>query len=390
MHGNIPLVYLDNAATVQKPLAVLHAISEYYTKHNSNVHRGGHTLGSEATTLYENARTTVARFLNATTADEIVFTRGTTESINLVAHSWGSTNVVRGSVIVITEMEHHANIVPWHMLCQRTGATLRVIPVEEDGTISFENITLALTDDVVLFSMVHVSNTLGTVNNVKQWCALAREKNITTLVDGAQAVVHGGVDVVDIGCDFYVFSGHKLFAPTGIGVLYARLNVLEAMPPYQGGGSMISSVDFTHGITYNTVPVRFEAGTPNMEGAIGLAAAIDWFIHTHTPEVHQYQQHCSQLLHNVVSNIDGTRIVGKQPEKVGITSFVVHGVHAADIGVLLDEQGIAVRTGHHCTMPLMKRFGCTSTARASLALYNTTEEIEQFGAALEKAIRMLR
>ncbi|MCX6140176.1 MAG: SufS family cysteine desulfurase [Candidatus Kapabacteria bacterium] len=390
VHGSVPLVYLDNAATSQKPLAVINAIAEYYKHSNANVHRGGHAVGAEATALYEDARSVVAGFIGAQ-QNEIVFTKGTTEGINLVASSWATMmgSSLRGRSIVITEMEHHANIVPWQMVCERTGASLRVIRVNEDGTLDLEHAKTLIDETVSFVSIVHVSNTLGVTNDVRVLCSMARDAGAFSLVDGAQSIVHQPINVKDIGCDFFVFSGHKLYAPTGIGVLYGRADVLEKMPPYQGGGAMITSVTFEH-TSYNDAPIRFEAGTPNMEGAIGLAAAIRWFSTLDRSLVCEHEHALSLRMISDLKSIDGMRLLGPGVEHAGIASFVIEGVHAQDLGILLDEQGVAIRTGHHCTMPLMRRFGVTSTARASIAAYTTDQDLDAFSTALLRTVRMLR
>lgn len=390
VHGNVPLVYLDSAATAQKPRCVIEAITRFYERSNANVHRGGHALGAEATGLYEAARLTVAEFLGAS-SNEIIFTRGTTEGINLVATSWSQMMgaELKGRSIVISGMEHHANIVPWQMVCQRTGAELRVIDVRDDGTLDLDHARSIIDDTTVFVSIVHVSNTLGVVNDVHEICSMARAVGAYSLVDGAQAVVHHAIDMRYIGCDFYVFSGHKLYGPTGIGVVFGRAELLAHMPPYQGGGSMIDDVTFERS-TYLDAPMRFEAGTPNMDGAIGLAEAIRWFTRLDRAAVEMHEASRTKQLHDVLASIDGLRILGPSQTHVGIRSFVIDGVHANDIGVLLDEQGVAIRVGHHCTMPLMKRFSVTSTARASTAVYTTAEDVDRFATALLRSIRMLR
>lgn len=389
VHGGKPLVYLDNAATTQKPQSVIDAIVNFYTSSNSNVHRGAHAVSAEATALYEGARERVQRFINAESTSEIVFTRGTTESINLVAFSWGRLNVVSGDEILVTEMEHHANIVPWQMLCAAVGATLKVVPVQDDGSIDLEMVLNMLTGKTKLIALTHASNTLGTINRVKQICELARQQNITSLIDGAQMVLHHEVDVQDLGCDFYTFSSHKLYGPTGIGVLYGRAEVLAAMPPYQGGGAMIDRVSF-NGTTYGDAPVRFEAGTPHIAGAVGMSAAIEWFTKLDADALHAHENTLTQTATKGLLGIDGLRIIGTTSTKIGVISFVVKGCHGADIGTLCDEQGVAVRTGHHCTMPLMERFGLTSTVRASFGAYNTVDEVNMLVDAVQRSVRMLR
>ncbi len=389
VHGGKPLVYLDTAATSQKPRVVIDAIDGYYAMHNSNVHRGAHTISAEATTMWERTRQTVQQFLNATREDEVIFTRGTTESINLVASSWGDQNVAAGDEILITGMEHHANIVPWQMLCQRKGATLKHIPVLPDGSLDMEAVPGLLTDRVKMFSMTHVSNTLGTVNDVHALCAMARERGITTMVDGAQSVLHLKIDVQEIGCDFFAFSAHKLYGPTGIGCLWGRYEILDAMPPYQGGGAMIKHVTYA-GTEYEQVPIRFEAGTPHIAGAAGLEAAINWFGLLDLEALDEHERALVERATAGLQQIDGMRIIGTTPHKVGIVSFVISGLHGTDIGMLLDEQGIAIRTGHHCTMPLLESFGVGSTCRASFGVYTTMDEIDEFLVAVNKAVRMLR
>jgi len=388
VHGR-PLVYLDNAATTQKPSVVIEAISEFYTNSNANVHRGGHALGTEATELYEAARQTVADFLGAASASSVVFTSGATESINLVASAWGTANVHRGHVVALTAMEHHANIVPWYMLCERVGAKLEVIRVCDDGSLDMDHLRSVLSQSPKLLAITHVSNTLGTINPVYDICAIAREYGVRTLVDGAQSVQHQPIDVQAMGCDFFVFSAHKLFGPTGCGVLYGTEEILASMPPYKGGGSMISTVSFEN-ITYNDVPMRFEAGTPHIAGAVGAAAAIRWFSTLDIDALRILDKEHTTKITAALQDIDGIRIIGTAPEKVGIVSFVVDGAHASDIGTLLDSMGVAIRVGHHCTQPLMSRYGVTSTARVSTAAYTTSHDIDVFTSSLHKAITMLR
>lgn len=388
VHDDRALIYLDSASTTMKPNAVLDAIRRFDERHYSNVHRGAHVLASEATERFERARTRVADFLGADSG-EIVFTKGTTESINLVASTWGRSGVGQGDVILVSEMEHHANIVPWQMLAESVGAAVRPVPVLDDGTLDMDALDALMTPDVRMLAVTHVSNVLGTVNDVTTICALARRRGITTLVDGAQAVQHVHVDVRAIGCDFYVCSAHKLYGPTGMGVLFGRAELLAAMPPYQGGGAMIDRVSFT-GTTYAEPPMRFEAGTPNLEGAVGLAAAIDWFTALDADALRCHDaalvKRATELLHAV----PGIRIIGTAPDKVGIVSFVVDGVHAADIGMITDRMGVALRVGHHCAQPLMERYGVTSTARMSFGVHTTMHEIEAAVAAVHKAVEMLQ
>lgn len=388
VHGK-PLVYLDNAATTQKPQVVIDSISNYYANSNANVHRGGHALGTEATDLYEDARRTVASFIGAASASSIVFTSGTTESINLVATSWGRANIRRGDVIALTMMEHHANIVPWFMLCEEVGATLDVVRIHDDGTLDMDHMREVLDRSPALLAITHVSNTLGTVNPVNEICMMARERNVRTLVDGAQAVSHVEIDVKEMGCDFFVFSAHKLFGPTGFGVLYGREEILATMPPYKGGGSMISTVAFEK-ITYADAPMRFEAGTPHIAGAVGTAAAIRWFTALDAAAMRLHDKELTSIATAALLDIPGVRVVGTAVEKVGIVSFVVDGVHSSDVGTLIDSMGIAIRVGHHCTQPLMERFGVTSMARMSTSVYTTPSDIDVFSRSLHKAISMLR
>jgi cysteine desulfurase/selenocysteine lyase len=386
IHGK-PLVYLDNAATTQKPQAVLDALNRFYATDNSNVHRGVHMLSQRATEDYENARRKVKRFLNTAHAREIVFVRGTTEGINLVAQSYGRKHVQPGDEILISHMEHHSNIVPWQILCEEKGAVLRVVPINDRGEFLLEEYEKLLNPRTRLVSVVHVSNVLGTINPVGQIIALAHRRNVPVLIDGAQAVPHLPIDVRQLDCDFYAFSGHKLYGPTGIGVLYGKADLLEAMPPYQGGGDMISSVTFEK-TTYNTLPYKFEAGTPNIAGAIGLGAAIDYLGEIGLEEVAAHERQLLSYATAAVAAVPGVRLVGTAPERAGVLSFVLEDVHPHDIGQILDQEGIAIRTGHHCCQPVMDRFHVPATARASLALYNTRDEIDALVAALYRAKEM--
>jgi cysteine desulfurase / selenocysteine lyase len=382
IHGK-PLVYLDNAATTQKPQPVIDAMIRYYTAENSNIHRGVHMLSELATENYEQSRVTVQRFLNAADTREIVFVRGATEGINLVAQTWGRANIGRGDEIVISAMEHHSNIVPWQILCEQLGANLRVAPVNDAGELVFDEFEKLLGPRTKLVAMAHVSNALGTVNPVRKIVQAARRVNASVLLDGAQAVPHMPVDVRAIDCDFYVFSGHKIYAPTGIGILYGKAELLEAMPPYQGGGDMISSVTFEKTL-YNRLPHKFEAGTPHVSGAIGLGAALEY---VNSIGLDRIARHEKQVLaHGTrrLLQILGLRLVGTAREKEGILSFVLEGIHPHDVGTILDQEGIAIRTGHHCAQPLMERFGVPATARASLALYNTMEEMDALAIGIEK------
>ena len=378
-----PLVYLDNAATTQKPQAVIDRISRFYAEENSNVHRGVHSLSERATDAYENARQTVARFLGADDAREIVFVRGTTEAINLVAQSYGHSHVRQGDEVLISTMEHHSNIVPWQMLCDAVGAHLRVVPITDEGELRLDEYERLLSARTRIVAVVHVSNALGTVNPIRQMVELAHARGVPVLVDGAQAVAHMPVDVQSLDCDFYVFSGHKIFGPTGIGVLYAKAALLDAMPPYQGGGDMIRSVTFEH-TTYNVIPYKFEAGTPDIAGAIGLAAALEYVSQVGLDEIRQYEHELLAYGTRALTAIPGVRLTGTAPDKGGILAFVLEGVHPHDIGTILDGEGVAIRTGHHCCQPLMERLGVPATARASLALYNTREELDTLTTALAR------
>jgi cysteine desulfurase / selenocysteine lyase len=377
-----PLVYLDNAATTQKPQTVIDRLTTFYAHENANVHRGVHLLSERATNAYEDARRTVCRFLNAADPREVVFVRGTTEAINLVAQSYGRSHIGPGDEIVITTMEHHSNIVPWQMLCEQTGARLRVVAITDAGELRLDAYEAALSERTKIVAVVHVSNALGTINPVAEIVRFAHGRGIPVLVDGAQAVAHMPVDVRRLDCDFYTFSGHKIFGPTGIGVLYAKAPLLEAMPPYQGGGDMISSVTFERTL-YNVLPYKFEAGTPNIAGAIGLAAALDYVDAIGLDRINAYERELLAYGTDALSQIAGLRLTGTAADKAGILAFALEGVHPHDIGTILDRQGIAIRTGHHCCQPLMDRLGVPATARASLALYNTREEIDALAAALD-------
>ncbi|MEH6347035.1 MAG: cysteine desulfurase [Bermanella sp.] len=378
-----PLVYLDNGATTQKPLAVIEAIENYYRKDNSNVHRGAHVLSDRATIGFENARKTVQIFLNAAHSEEIIWTRGTTESINIVAQSFGDTFVKEGDEIIVSAMEHHANIVPWQMLCERTGAILKVIPVSEQGELDMAAFETMLSDKVKMVSVVHVSNALGTVNPVEKIITLAHKVGAKVLIDGAQSVAHFAVDVQKLNADFYVFSGHKVFGPTGIGCLYGKKELLDAMPPVQGGGEMIEKVSFS-GTTYQGLPFKFESGTPNIAGAIGLDAALKYLMALDRDALSQYEDDLLDYAHQCAAKCEGMRLVGTAKNKAGVMSFLIEGSHPSDVGMLLDQQGIAVRTGHHCAMPIMDQFGIPGTARASFSIYNTKQEVDALFEAIEK------
>jgi len=380
VHGK-PLVYLDNAATTQKPLAVIEAENLYYRHDNANVHRGVHALSQRATDAFEAARLKVQRLINAASPNEIIFVRGTTEAINLVAQSYGRSRFKAGDEIILSRMEHHSNIVPWQILCEQTGASLRIIPINDAGELELEAYEQLLGPRTKLVAVAHVSNALGTINPVRAMINLAHVHGVPVLLDGAQAIAHLPVDVQALDCDFYAFSGHKLYGPTGIGVLYGKTALLDAMPPYQGGGDMIRSVSFD-GTTYNTLPHKFEAGTPNIAGVIGLGAAIDYLTGIGFDALIEHELALLTYATQSVIDIPGLRIIGNALEKTGILSFVLDGVHPHDIGTILDRQGVAIRTGHHCTMPLMEHFGVSATARASFALYNTRAEADKLAAAI--------
>ena len=382
VHGR-PLVYLDSAATSQKPQVVLDALADYYARDNANVHRGVHRLSERATEAYEGARGRIQRFLNAAHSREIVFVRGTTEGINLVAQTYGRRTVGPGDEVVITALEHHSNIVPWQMLCEETGATLRVVPIDDAGEVDVDAYERLLGERTRLVGVAHVSNALGTIVPVKRMIEAAHRRGIAVLVDGAQAAPHLRIDVQDLDCDFYTFSGHKTYGPTGIGVLYGKTALLEAMPPYQGGGDMIKSVSFEKTV-YNDLPYKFEAGTPDIAGAIGLGAALEYLEGLGLDRVAAHEH--ALLVHGTkrLSALPGLRLVGTAREKASVLSFLVDGVHAHDVGSILDREGIAVRTGHHCAMPVMTRFGIAATARASLGVYNTREDIDALVEGLAK------
>jgi len=386
VHGK-PLCYFDNGASAQRPLAVIEAVDDYERHHHANIHRGVHTLSQEATALYEQARDRLMTFINARSRHEIVFVRGTTEAINLVAQSYGRPTLKAGDEVLITYLEHHANIVPWQLLCEQTGAKLVVAPIDARGEVHAEAVEALMTERTRILAFAHVSNALGTILPVRRLIAAAKARGIVTLIDGAQAVPHFAVDVQALGCDFYAFSGHKLFGPTGIGVLYGREALLERMPPWQGGGDMILSVSFGK-TTYNALPYKFEAGTPNISGAIGLGAAVDFLQSLDSDAVHAHERALLDYATSKLEQVDGLTIIGTAAEKASLISFIVAGVHPHDLGTILDEDGIAVRTGHHCAMPVMEFFQVPATARASFALYNTFEEIDRLAAALPRARAM--
>lgn len=382
VHGH-PLVYLDNAATSQKPRQMIDAITRYYERDNANIHRGVHYLSEKATEDYENARKTVQEFINAADSREIIFVRSTTEAINLVAQTYVRQNLKPGDEVLITAMEHHSDIVPWQMICQEKQGKLQVAPINEDGELILEEFERLLTPRTKLVAVAHLSNALGTINPVKRIVEIAHAKNVPVLVDGAQAAPRLPVDVRNLDCDFYAFSGHKIYGPTGIGVLYGKLPLLESMPPYQGGGDMISSVAFERTV-YNKVPHKFEAGTPDISGPIGLRAALEYINKLGIENIEKHEHELLQYATEQVSVIPGVKLIGTAKEKAGVLSFVMEGVHPHDVGTILDQQGIAIRTGHHCAQPVMHRFGVPATARASFGLYNTKEEIDALVSGIKK------
>ncbi|MGD8608760.1 MAG: cysteine desulfurase [Myxococcales bacterium] len=382
VHGK-PLVYLDSAATSLKPQSVIDAVTDVYARDCANVHRAVHLLSQRATARYEDARRKVQRFLGATSESEVIFTRGTTESINLVAQSWGRTNLQPGDEVLVTELEHHSNIVPWQIVCQQTGAKLVVAPITDRGEVLVEQFAKKLSDRTQLVAVSHVSNALGTILPVQEMVARAHEWGAVVLVDGAQAAPHVPLDVQELDCDFYAFSGHKLYGPTGIGALYGKERLLDAMPPYHGGGDMIRSVTFEETI-YNDLPYKFEAGTPHIAGAIGLGEAIDYFTSYDREALHQHEQALLRYGAEALESIPGIRLVGTAPHKAGVLSFLMEDAHPHDIGTIVDADGVAIRTGHHCAQPVMERFGIAATARASLGIYNTTEDIDAMVRALHK------
>lgn len=383
-----PLVYFDNAATTQKPLAVLEALANYYGHYNANIHRGIHFLAEKATSAFEATRLKIQSFLNAKEVEEIIFTYGTTDGINLVAQSYGRTFLKAGDEILISTMEHHSNIVPWQMLCEEKGCVLRVIPINDAGELLMDEYEKMLSERTKLVSVVHVSNALGTINPVAEIIQKAHAVGAKVLIDGAQATSHIDIDVQALGCDFYVFSLHKLFGPTGMGVLYGRREVLDAMPPYRGGGEMIKEVTFEKTI-YNDLPYKFEAGTPNIADVVATKMAVEYVENLGKKQIADYEHELLVYGTEALQNIEGLRIIGTAKDKVSVLSFVMEGIHPQDIGVILDQQGIAVRTGHHCTQPLMKRLGLVGTSRASFAVYNTKEEIDKLVVGLQRVKKML-
>jgi cysteine desulfurase / selenocysteine lyase len=382
-----PLVYFDNAATTQKPQVVIDALVDYYTNYNANVHRGIHTLAEEATAAFESSREAARQFINASSREEIIFTRGTTEGINLVAYTWGRKNIKAGDEIIITEMEHHSNIVPWQILCEEKGATLKMIP-QQDGTLLLDEYKKLLSSKTKLVSVVHVSNALGTVNPVEEIIQLAHQAGAIVMIDGAQSTVHLDIDVQALDCDFFAFSSHKVYGPTGIGVLYGKKQLLEAMPPFQGGGEMIKEVTLEK-TTYADLPYKFEAGTPNIGDAVVLKAALEYVSKIGKEKIRNHENELLAYATEQLVQLPGVRIIGNAANKVSVVSFVIDKVHPQDIGILLDNRGIAVRTGHHCAQPLMACYGIPGTIRASFAMYNTKEEIDKLITGLQKALKML-
>ncbi|MBS4153257.1 cysteine desulfurase [Cobetia sp. MC34] len=390
VHGDVPLIYLDSAATSQTPTAVIDAMSDYYRKTNANIHRGLHTLADEATAAFEGTREKVRSFINARLTREVIFTRGTTEAINLVANSWGANWLNAGDEVLISVMEHHANIVPWQLLAERLDIVIKVIPCDDDGVLDMAAYRDLLGEKTRLVCVNQVSNALGSINPVAEMAKLAHAHDALILVDGAQAVPHQQIDVREIDADFYVFSGHKMYGPTGIGVLYGKEALLEAMPPWQGGGEMIRTVSFENGTLFADLPHKFEAGTPPIAEVIGLGKAIDWLDCTHMALITRWEQQLMRHASERMREVDGLRIIGNSPDKAGAISFVVDGAHAQDIGLLIDQLGVAIRTGHHCAQPVLRRFGVDATCRASFAAYNTPEEIDMFVDALQRVLTMVR
>lgn len=382
------LIYFDNGATSQKPQAVIDGIAKYYSKDNSNIHRGVHHLSQKATSEYEESRKFIANYLNATSSDEIIFTKGTTDAINLVAYSYGEL-LSEGDEIIISAMEHHSNIVPWQMLCERKKCVLKIIPINQRGELIQESYEALLNEKTKLVAVTHISNTLGTVNPIKEMVQKARAVGAKFFVDGAQSIQHKKIDLQDLDCDFYAFSGHKVFGPTGIGVLFGKEHLLEKMPPYQGGGDMIKKVTFEK-TTYNELPYKFEAGTPHIAGGICLGQALTYLNQFEMSALAQHEQELTDYAQDLLSTFEGMRIVGEAKNKISVVSFVIQGIHPFDLGTLLDKQGVAVRTGHHCTQPLMEFYQIPGTVRASFAFYNSKQEIDHFIAAVDKSIGMLK
>jgi len=384
-----PLVYLDNAATSQKPRAVINSHIDFYLHHNANVHRGVYQLSTESSDAYEQARDKIRKFINAPDSREIIYTSGTTESINLVTYTFGRKIIKEGDEIIVSTMEHHANIVPWQILCEEKNAKLKVIPINEKGELLMDEYVKLINENTKIVSIVHISNSLGTINPIKEIIEIAHKRNIPVLVDGAQAVPHMKIDIQDLDCDFYAFSGHKMFGPTGIGILYGKTKHLEMMPPYQTGGDMIRHVSFEK-TSFNEIPTKFEAGTPNISGAIGLGIAVDYLSKLDYKKLHEHEKDLLEYATEEMEKIQGLQIIGTAKEKASVISFIIKGLNVMDIGIILDTAGVAVRTGQHCTEPLMDRFCIPGTVRASFAFYNTKEEIDIFIEALNKAISMLK
>ncbi len=384
-----PLVYFDNAATTQKPQVVIDALVDYYTGYNANIHRGIHSLAEEATAAFEATRDTVQQFLGAASREQIIFTRGATEGINLVAYTWGRQNIHAGDEIIISEMEHHSNIVPWYMLCQQKGAVLKTIPVETNGELNLGAFNQMLNEKTKLVAVVHASNALGTINPVEKIIKMAHQQGAVVLIDGAQSTVHLPIDVEAMDCDFFVFSSHKVYGPTGVGALYGKKHLLEEMPVFNGGGEMIKEVAFDN-IIYNDLPYKFEAGTPNIADTIALKAALEFVNEVGKEAIAKHEDQLLQYATGRLQEVEGLRMIGTAAHKVSVASFVVEGVHPQDLGILLDNKGVAVRTGHHCTQPLMKRYGIPGTTRASFAMYNTKHEIDVMIEGLQKAVKILR
>jgi cysteine desulfurase/selenocysteine lyase len=392
LHQNVnghKLVYFDNAATSQKPKSVIDSLTGYYNGYNANIHRGAHSLADKATGEYEKTRVAVKEFINASSLEEVIFTKGTTEGINLVASTFGRQEVKAGDEIIISTMEHHSNIVPWQMLCEEKGAVLKVIPINDEGELLMDEFDKLLTDKTKLVAVVHVSNSLGTINPIQQIIEKAHAKNALVLIDGAQSSPHFDIDVQAMDCDFYVFSAHKVYGPTGLGVLYGKKDILNSMPPYLGGGEMIKEVSFEK-TTYNDLPYKFEAGTPNIGDTIAMRAGLDYVNEVGRDNIAKHEQELLKYAEEKLKEIEGLIIIGRAKEKIGVISFIIEGIHHYDLGLLLDANGVAIRTGHHCTQPLMKRFGIDGTARASFAMYNTKEEVGVFVEAVKKAVKMLK
>ncbi len=383
--NNHQLVYFDNAATTQKPKKVINAINEYYSEYNANIHRGIHTLAEKATNEYEKTRKSVSQFINSKSEKEIIFTRGTTEGINLIASSFVKNFLKKEDEIIISEMEHHSNIVPWQMICEENGIVLKTINVLENGEIDLDNFKELINDKTKFLSIVHTSNTLGTVNPIKQLIEICKKNNITSMVDGAQASAHSKINVQDLNCDFFVLSAHKMYGPTGVGIVYGKEEILEKMPPYMGGGEMIKEVNFQK-TTYNELPYKFEAGTPNIGDVIGFNKALSFINDIGFDNISSYEKKLKDYASNSLNKIDGLKILGNSKNKIGIFSFTLKKVHYYDLGLLLDSKGIAIRTGHHCTQPLMDKFNLEGTARVSLAIYNSKEEIDYFVEKIKKLI----